>query len=341
MTTMDPLKSGSYHYHLPPELIAKEPARPKDAARLLVYDRKSGTISHHRVRDLPDILPECAILFNDTKVIKARIFGRKTSGGKVELLLNRPLPHNRFNVLIKGRVREGTELLFDAGLSAVVERLEKDGSRVVRFFKNGKELGFGELIELLEAIGHVPLPPYIERPDTAADERDYQPLLATHPGAVAAPTASLHFTPELLDRLRKRHPIHTLTLHVGAGTFKPVESETITDHPMHTEYYRIPKECCDLLRSDAKILAVGTTVTRAVEHYVRTHACEGECDLFLHPHNPPRRVDYLMTNFHLPRSTLMMLVAAFVGLEETHRIYAEAVRERYRFYSYGDAMLIL
>ncbi len=336
------LLTESYDYPLPPERIATHPVHPADAARLLIYNRVTQQVMHRTVRDLPDLLPpDTAILFNDTRVIKARLFGRKSTGGKIELLLNKPLPDNRYSVLIRGKVAPGTELRFDEGLTAVVEALHADGSRTVRFEHSGRVLPFGELVELCDRIGHIPLPPYIERPDTPGDARDYQNPFAAHAGAVAAPTASLHFTPELIERLQQRFTTQTLTLHVGAGTFKPVEAERIDRHPMHSEYFRIPVEATELIRSPRPLLAVGTTVTRTVEYFARTGRTEGECDLFLHPGNPPVRVDHLMTNFHLPKSTLIMLVSAFVGRERTLELYREAIEEGYRFYSYGDAMLIL
>jgi S-adenosylmethionine:tRNA ribosyltransferase-isomerase len=181
----------------------------------------------------------------------------------------------------------------------------------------------------------------MQREDNKEDERDYQTLFARHAGAVAAPTASLHFTPELFEAMQQSHPTHKVTLHVGAGTFKPVESENILDHPMHSEFFSISDKAAAVLDSDAPILAIGTTVTRTVEYYVRTGKKEGECDLFLNPHNPPRRVTHLLTNFHLPKSTLIMLVSSFIGREKTLQLYKEAVEKNYRFFSYGDAMLIL
>ena len=336
------LLTESYDYTLPPDRIATRPVEPADTARLLVYDRRTDTLIHARFRDLPDFLPEkCALFLNDTRVIPARIFGHKASGGRVELLLNKPLPDRRYLVMIRGKVRPGTRLLFERGLVAEVLELLPDGARIVRFLQGDEEMEFGKLVEVLEQIGHVPLPPYLNREDEAEDRRHYQSLFAREAGAVAAPTASLHFTPQLLERLRERHPSYTLTLHVGAGTFKPVESEKILEHPMHSEYFRIPEAAADYLRSDAPLLAVGTTVTRTVEYFVRTGKTEGECNLFLHPGNPPKRVDHLLTNFHLPKSTLIMLVSAFVGREKTLELYEEAIREGYRFFSYGDAMLII
>ena len=336
------LLTNSYDYELPKSQIATTPAKPADSARLLVYDRASDTITDTIFSQIADILPKDVILFfNDTKVIKARIFGTKSSGGKVELLFNKYLPDNNSLVMIRGKVKEGSQLLFDEGLEAVVLSLNSDGSRVVKFYQNGKELSFEELVEILDKIGHIPLPPYMNREDCAEDEINYQTLFAGKAGAVAAPTASLHFTPKLLDRLKREHENYTLTLHVGAGTFKPVESEHILNHPMHSEYFHIPDNALKAIDRGGDILAVGTTVTRTIEYYAREGIREGECDLFLHPANPPIKVKRLLTNFHLPKSTLIMLVSAFIGREKTLELYRYAIDKGYRFYSYGDAMLIL
>ncbi len=336
------LLTQSYDYHLPDSLIASHPVQPRDHAKLLVYDRKKDTITHTTFQHLLDVLPShCDIFLNDTRVIKARLFGTKESGGKIELLLNKPIGTDSYQVMIRGRVKQGTLLHFDRGLSARVTALHKDGSRTVQFSREEKSLYFDELVQILDEIGHIPLPPYIHREDNSEDERDYQTLFAKEAGAVAAPTASLHFTPELFEKLQRRHRTHTLTLHVGAGTFKPVEAEQILDHPMHSEYFHIPDSAAEILGSEQEILAIGTTVTRTVEYFARTGLQQGECDLFLNPLNPPIRVNHLLTNFHLPKSTLIMLVSAFVGREKTLSLYREAIENDYRFFSYGDAMLIL
>ena len=342
MPNREDLLTASYDYKLPKELIATTPATPADSAKLLVYDRTTNTITHTTFSKLLDFIPaKCAIFLNDTKVIKARIFGKKPSGGKIELLLLKPLANNQYSAMIKGRVKAGSVLLFENGLSAKVVSLNSDGSRIVEFFYNHTPLEFETLIDILEQIGHVPLPPYMNREDTKEDETNYQTLFAKNSGSVAAPTASLHFTPQLLKSLKKEFETHTLTLHVGAGTFKPVEVEDITKHPMHSEFYNIPKSAQDVIESNQKILAIGTTVTRTVEFYARTKKPNGECNLFLHPNNPPVRVNYLLTNFHLPKSTLIMLVSAFLGRDKTLSLYNEAIKNSYRFYSYGDAMLII
>jgi len=334
---------SSYDYTLPENLIAKYPVSPRDSAKLLVYDRKKSKIIHTVFRNILDFVGDKRFIFNNTKVIKARVFGKKETGGKIELLLNRPLEKDKFLVYIRGKVKKGTKLYFDKGLEAEVLELLEDGSRVVNFklkMANGqwKILDFLELVKILENIGHVPLPPYIKREDEKIDEVEYQSVFAKKEGAVAAPTASLHFTNELLKKIEKKA---YLTLHVGAGTFKPVDVEDIREHKMHSEFFEIPKETAEILESDEEIVAVGTTVTRTVEYYARTKKLSGECDLFLNPLNPPIRVNHLLTNFHLPKSTLIMLVAAFIGRDKTLEIYNEAIKNNYRFYSYGDAMLII
>ncbi|MCB4743778.1 MAG: tRNA preQ1(34) S-adenosylmethionine ribosyltransferase-isomerase QueA [Sulfurovum sp.] len=331
----------SYDYILPKEYIATEPVYPRDHAKLLVYNRKTNEITHATFGYLLNFLPKCDIFLNDTRVIKARIFGYKSSGGKVELLLNKPLDAHHYLVMIRGKIHIGTQLFFDKGLVATVIALNKDGSRVVTFAKNNTEIYFETLVPLLDEIGHIPLPPYMQREDRKEDESDYQSLFAKNAGAVAAPTASLHFTPDLFEKLQKTYSTHTLTLHIGAGTFKPVEAENILDHPMHSEYFHIPDTSAKIIESQKPILAIGTTVTRTIEYYTRTKQKEGVCDLFLNPLNPPQRVTHLLTNFHLPKSTLIMLVSAFIGREKTLQLYQEAIEKQYRFFSYGDAMLIL
>jgi len=336
------LLTSSYEYELPAHLIAQHPVQPRDLAKLLVYNRKTDTITHTTFKHLLEHIPiECDVFLNDTKVIKARIFGKKKSGGKVELLFNKPLTATEYLVMIRGRVKIGTELFFEDSLSAIVTKLNSDGSRVVRFKHYEKKIRFEELILILDKIGHIPLPPYMHRSDKKEDERDYQTLFAKNAGAVAAPTASLHFTPSLFERLKQRHQTHKITLHVGAGTFKPVEVDNILEHPIHSEYFYIPKESADILNTQKPILAIGTTVTRTVEYFARSKKINGECNLFLNPHNKPIRVTHLLTNFHLPKSTLIMLVSAFVGREKTLKLYHEAIERGYRFFSYGDAMLII
>ena len=342
LQTSAELLTKNYDYTLPEGFIATTPVHPRDHAKLLVYDRETDTVTHTTFKHLLDFLPkECDVFINDTRVIKARIFGHKESGGKVELLFNKTLDAYSSLVLIRGKVKVGTELFFEEDLVATVTKLNKDGSREVYFSRKGEAIRFEDLVLILDKIGHLPLPPYMQREDNKDDETDYQTLFAENAGAVAAPTASLHFTPELFSALKQRHQTHKITLHVGAGTFKPVEVEKILEHPMHSEYFHISENATEVLESEKPILAIGTTVTRTVEYYVRTKKTQGECDLFLNPHNLPQRVTHLLTNFHLPKSTLIMLVSAFIGREKTLQLYKEAIEKHYRFFSYGDAMLIL
>jgi S-adenosylmethionine:tRNA ribosyltransferase-isomerase len=336
------LLTSSYDFSLPENLIATYPANPRASAKLLVYNRKTNTVTHTIFRNILEFVPqETAFIYNNTKVIKARLFGKKSTGGKIELLLNKPLDAFNVSVYIRGKVKVGTTIEFQNNLVAKVVSLKEDGSRIVSFFHADKPLRFEELLPIIDTIGHIPLPPYIQREDEKLDEKEYQSVFAKKEGAIAAPTASLHFTPELFQAVLNTHKTAELTLHVGSGTFKPVEEEIITNHPMHSEYYEIPDDAKALLDSDTPILAVGTTSTRTIEYYARTHKTQGEANLFLHPQNPPIRVGHLLTNFHLPKSTLIMLVASFVGLEKTLELYQEAIAKEYRFYSYGDAMLIV
>ncbi|EPS8269306.1 tRNA preQ1(34) S-adenosylmethionine ribosyltransferase-isomerase QueA [Campylobacter coli] len=341
---MKDLLLSSYDYTLPNELIATYPVHPKEDAKLLVFERKNNQISHTTFKNLQDFLPDCALFFNDTKVIKARIYGNKSSGGKIELFLHQPCLDSQdslFLAQIKGRVKKDEILSFEQNLKVKVIELLDDGLRKVQFFQNDEVLNTFKLYELLDTIGHIPLPPYIKRSDEKSDLEDYQSIFAKNLGAVAAPTASLHFSENMLENLNKRHEIYHLTLHVGAGTFKSVECENLENHKMHSEFFDIPKKACEAIDSQKKILGVGTTVTRTIEYYARTKQNQGFCDLFLHPHNPPLRQDYLLTNFHLPKSTLIMLVSAFIGRQNCLKLYDIAIKEKYRFYSYGDAMLIL
>lgn len=341
---MKDLLLSSYDYTLPNELIATYPVHPKEDAKLLVFERKNNQISHTTFKNLQDFLPDCALFFNDTKVIKARIYGNKSSGGKIELFLHQSCLGSQdslFLAQIKGRVKKDEILSFEQNLKAQVVELLDDGLRKVQFFQNNEVLNTFKLYELLDTIGHVPLPPYIKRSDEKSDLEDYQSIFAKNLGAVAAPTASLHFSENMLENLKKRHEIYHLTLHVGAGTFKSVECENLENHKMHSEFFDIPKKACEVIDSQKKILGIGTTVTRTIEYYARTKQSQGFCDLFLHPHNPPLRQDYLLTNFHLPKSTLIMLVSAFIGRQNCLKLYDIAIKEKYRFYSYGDAMLIL
>lgn len=331
---------SSYDYDLPEELIAKYPANPADSAKLLVYEKNSGKITHSVFYELANFLPECALIFNDTKVFKARFYGNKISGAKCELFINKILANDEFLVQIRGKVKEDDILIFQDNLNAKILKLNADGTRIVKFYKNNEVLKTDKVLKISEKIGHIPLPPYLKRMDNLDDEINYQSVFAKNIGAVAAPTASLHFTNRVLDSLKDKKSAY-ITLHVGAGTFASVECENIQEHKMHSEYFNLSDEAIKLINSDIPILGVGTTATRTIEYYARTKKSSGECDLFLNPSNRPIRQNYLLTNFHLPKSTLIMLVASFIGRQNTLKLYEEAIKNKYKFYSYGDAMLII
>jgi len=352
---------SDFEYHLPPELIAQEPVEPRDASRLMVVDRTTGTISHHVFRDLSQFLhPGDLLVHNESRVIPARLFARKPTGGRVEILLLRPRSETVWEVLVRGRaVRVGGRLeVLDGpdgaptGAGAQVLEEGERGLRVLAFDRPA--------LTLAEAVGQTPLPPYIHRP--IADPERYQTVYARTPGSAAAPTAGLHFTPELLLRLREMGVESVfVTLHVGLDTFRPVKEERPEEHRIHTEFCRLPPEAAERINrakvEGRRVVAVGTTSVRVLETAALAavggctdaESCpwrtvipyEGLTDLFIYPGFRFRAVDALITNFHLPRSTLLLLVAAFCGKELMDRAYAEAIRLRYRFYSFGDAMLIL
>jgi S-adenosylmethionine:tRNA ribosyltransferase-isomerase len=319
-----------YDFALPDQLIAQRPAARREEARMMVLDRREETITHRRFADLPAFVrPGELLVLNNTRVLPARRF---SDDGKIEFLFLDQLDSQTWKCLVKpGRkMRVGATTVLD-GTIGRVEKIFEDGERIVRFERVLDPYRGGE----------IPLPPYLER---AADEEDatrYQTVFAKEPGAVAAPTAGLHFTPQLLAQL----PHAFVTLHVGVGTFRPVQTETIAGHRMHAERFAITGEAADAINRAESILAIGTTVVRvlegASEREGRLFAQEGSIDIFIHPPYSFRSVDRLLTNFHLPRSTLLMLVSAFAGREFILRAYREAVREQYRFFSYGDCMLIL
>lgn len=340
----------TYSYELPRALVAQEPAERRDQSRLMTLSLESGSTSHHRFDQLPGLLrPADLLVLNDTKVIPARVELRRQSGGRVKgLLLEKPA-RPTFSMMLEGRGRlaEGDRLLVDGGGELLLlDRLDAGSWRV----RVDDEACRKQLL----ASGRMPLPPYITRA-SGRDDRDeqdrerYQTIFARAPGAVAAPTAGLHFTSGLLDALRdKGIPVATVTLHVGPGTFLPVRSEDLSDHPMHAESYEVPAEtvaAIDRARGQGgRVVAVGTTVVRALESSADpggVRAGRGETDLFIRPPYEFRVVDGMLTNFHLPESTLLALVCAFAGTERVLAAYNDAVREQYRFYSYGDAMLLL
>ncbi|WP_104727636.1 tRNA preQ1(34) S-adenosylmethionine ribosyltransferase-isomerase QueA [Helicobacter felis] len=331
---------SSYHYDLPAEYIASTPLLPPERAKLLVYERATGRIIHSSFAHVFDFFPKDAlVVLNDTKVIKARLYGRKASGGKVELLIHNPYNLHHFNAQIKGRVPQGGLIELDQGYSCEV-LTPPANLRQVCFYHHQHPLKWEEVLDMLELLGHMPIPPYLKRADTPTDAQTYQSVFAKHAGAIAAPTASLHFSESAKEHLLAHFQHAFLTLHVGAGTFVGVECEDIRQHPMHSEALFIPEETQRALDHAPYILCVGTTALRGVEHYKRGNVLK-PCDLFLHPGNPVSHVQALLTNFHLPKSTLIMLVASMVGLEKCLELYKIAIEHHYRFYSYGDGMLIL
>jgi S-adenosylmethionine:tRNA ribosyltransferase-isomerase len=333
-------------YSFDPSLVAQRPAAVRDLSRLLLYDRSDGKRIHTRFRSLPGYLkPGDLLVYNDSRVIPARLLARKPTGGKVELLLVRELGPGLWEAIVGGAVREGTGLIFADGREARIEALLGGGRGSVRFSEDA------EVGPWIERQGEVPLPPYIRRekgPEPEDRER-YQTVFARSSGSVAAPTAGLHFTPDLLEALRARGvEVAGLTLHVGPGTFLPIRSDRLSEHRMHAERYFIPPETVSAIMSGksrgARIIAVGTTTTRALESVFGEGPAllpEGETELFIRPGYRFNVVTGLITNFHLPRTTLLVLLAAFLGPETVLSLYEEAVRERYRFYSFGDAMCIL
>jgi len=335
MLTLD-----DFDYHLPPELIAQAPLAERTASRLLVLNR--GQLQDRAIADLPALLqPGDLLVMNDTRVLHARLLGRKASGGQIEVLVERPLGAGEVLAQIRASKppRPGSRLLLEDALD--VEVLGREGE----FYR----LRFpGEAIELIEHHGRLPLPPYIEHPASAADEERYQTVFAREKGSVAAPTAGLHFDPPLLAALT-RHGIATaqVTLHVGAGTFQPVRVHNLAEHRMHRERYFVPQATVDAVAAcrarGGRVVAVGTTTLRTLETAAQAGklaAGSGESELFVTPGFEFRVVDVLLTNFHLPKSTLLMLVSAFGGLDDIRAAYRHAIGHGYRFFSYGDAMLI-
>ncbi len=343
------MRIAEFDYELLPELIAQTPVEPRDGSRLMVVDRRSGEIAHRHFYDLPEFLrPGDLLMHNESRVIPARLFARKASGGKAELLLLRQGADDTWEALAKGkRIRAGMRLtLLDGpdgrptGAEAQVIEVGERGMRVLAFDR--------PVLPLAERVGVTPLPPYIHTP--LADAERYQTVYAHTPGSAAAPTAGLHFTPELLQQLREMGVQSAFaTLHIGLDTFRPVNEEYIKDHHMHSEHCSLKAETAERVnqakRDGHRVVAVGTTSVRVLESAAlkpqTVQPFEGATDLFIYPGYEFRAVDVLITNFHLPRSTLLMLVSAFAGKELLDRAYAEAIRARYRFYSFGDAMLIL
>jgi S-adenosylmethionine:tRNA ribosyltransferase-isomerase len=341
-------RTSDYDYVLPEERIAQRPVEPRDASRLLVMDRASGTLSHRTFRDVLSLIPTGdAIVLNTTKVFRARLLGTRESGGPAEILLLRPIDAQHYEAMIHpgGKLRPGRVVTIAPGFTVEIVDTTPRRTRVVRL-RTGDE----DATAAIERHGHVPLPPYIERADDVGDASRYQTVYAQQAGSVAAPTAGLHFTPDLLAALDAQgvEQVHVM-LHVGAGTFRPVSDDDPALHVMHEEWCELTEQAAATLNAvrarGNKVWAVGTTSVRTLETATDAagivHAFRGDTNLFLRPPYAFRGVDHLLTNFHLPKSTLIMLVAAFAGYERTMDAYRTAVQEQYRFYSYGDAMCIV
>ena len=341
------MKIQDFDFDLPPHLIAQFPAEHRASSRMLHMEGSTGALQDSMFSDLPRYLRAGDVMvLNDTRVIKARLYGVKESGGKVEVMVERVLDSHSVLAVIRAShsPKPGSRLFLEDAIEAVVEAREKD-FYTLRFNHPGTA------VELLEYYGKLPLPPYISRPATKADEARYQTIYASQPGAVAAPTAGLHFDEGMLSRVRKMGvAIASVTLHVGMGTFQPVRAENLDLHKMHKERFHVPEETVESIQravaAGGRVLAVGTTSLRALEaaaagsHDGKLRAGHGDTDIFITPGYRLRVVHRLLTNFHLPRSTLIMLVSAFGGLENIQHAYRHAINQRYRFFSYGDAMLI-
>lgn len=356
------MKLSLFDYNLPEELIAQFPAQPRDHSRLLFLNKKNGTISHHTFYDIINLLkPSDVLVVNNSKVFPARLIGKRAdTDGKVEILLHKKIRNLEWEVIGKN-LKPDAKIIFDrSNLFATIFK-KTDEVSIVKFNLSGKKF----FLEV-EKIGHTPLPPYIKKNDTVEDKVDYQTVYAKPVGSVAAPTAGLHLTKELLTKIKKRGvEIATVTLHVGLGTFAPVKEANIEDHKIHSEYYTVTQneisKIIDAKKENRRIIAVGTTTTRVLET-VFNMSCypdrckgtlhgdssvmpqndiSGETNIFIYPGYRFKCVDGLITNFHLPKSTLLMLVSAFAGKKNIDRAYTEAIKNNYRFYSYGDAMLII
>ena len=339
------MKTHDFWYDLPEELIAQTPLERRDGSRLMVLNRETGEIRHKHFYDVIDYLnPGDCLVMNDSRVLPARLMGHRPTGGVVEVLLLRDLGNKRWECLCKpGRkMQVGSEVIFgDGELTAVVREVREDGNRVVEFRFEGI------FLEVLERLGKMPLPPYIK--EELQDQERYQTVYSREVGSAAAPTAGLHFTKELLERIREKGVNEAfVTLHVGLGTFRPVKAEEVTEHHMHSELCMMTAETANMLnetkRNGGRIICVGTTSCRTLESLVNDdgtfEAKSGWTDIFIYPGYTFKAMDALVTNFHLPESTLVMLVSAFAGREHVLNAYEEAVKQRYRFFSFGDAMFV-
>ncbi len=339
------LKTKDFYYDLPEELIAQTPVYPRDSSRLLVYDREKDSVSHERFYDLPKYLKKGDLLVvNDTKVYPARLYAYTERGGKVEILLLKRLDLTDWECLVKPgkKAREGVKLVVNEELSLTVKSRTPTGERIVSFSFDGV------FEDILSRVGEMPLPPYIH--EKLADKDRYQTVYCKKEGSAAAPTAGLHFTPELIERIKDMGvQFARVQLNVGLGTFRPVKCENVLDHEMHVEYYNVDEEAARLINAakaeGRRVIAVGTTSIRTLETVAdengTVRACSGNTGIFIYPPYKFKCVDAVITNFHLPESTLIMLISAFTGREKTLGLYETAVKEKYRFFSFGDAMLIL
>lgn len=339
------LKTSDFYYELPEEQIAQTPAEPRDSSRLLVYHRESGQIEHRIFREIGEYLRAGDVLVvNRTKVLPARLFAHTANGGKVEVLLLKRLRLDEWEVLVRpGRkCKIGVKLTVNEELSLEVSGITDSGERIVKFFYEGA------FEDVLSRAGSMPLPPYIH--EKLKDPNRYQTVYCKENGSAAAPTAGLHFTPELLSDLKKKGvEVAEVLLHVGLGTFRPVKEENLLDHKMHSEYYEVSEEAAELInrakREGRRVIAVGTTSVRTLETVADEngflHPCKGNTEIFIYPPYRFKCVEALITNFHLPESTLLMLVSAFSSREEVLRVYRAAVESKYRFFSFGDAMMIV
>lgn len=344
--TTQPMKTSDFYFELPEELIAQDPLEDRSSSRLMVVDKKTGEVTHRIFRDIVEYLhPGDCLVINDTKVIPARLIGaREDTGAKIELLLLKRKENDVWETLVKPgkKCRKGAKLVFGSGeLHAEIIDVLEDGNRLVQFAYEGI------FEEVLDRLGQMPLPPYITH--KLKDKNRYQTVYAKYEGSAAAPTAGLHFTQELLKEIEEMGvKIARVTLHVGLGTFRPVKVENVLEHHMHSEYYHVSKEAADLInatrQAGGRIISVGTTSTRTLESVADEdgviHPGSGNTEIFIYPGYQFKAIDCLITNFHLPESTLLMLVSALAGKEHILAAYEEAVRERYRFFSFGDAMFI-
>ena len=340
------MKTSDFYYDLPEELIAQTPLKDRSSSRLMLLDKSSGAISHKHFYDIVDLLNEgdCLIL-NDTKVLPARLYGvKEDTGAAIEFLLLHKHSLDVWEVILKPgrRAKPGARFVFGNGeLKAEILDIVNEGNRLVKFYY------IGVFEEVLDRLGEIPIPPYITQ--KLEDKNRYQTVYAKNPGSAAAPTAGLHFTPELLEKIKQKGiSIGYLTLHVGLGTFRPVKADEITDHKMHSEFYILPQQTADLVNktkeNGGRVISVGTTATRVLEtaglNGFPLKEATGWTDIFIYPGKSLNVIDALITNFHLPESTLIMLVSAIAGRENVLNAYNEAVKEKYRFFSFGDAMFI-